>query len=562
MFDYNDIRFNIGFAVDTIRKTNTYTLMKSSLETFYIDFDDDEFLLVLAEMYKLVNRNALIGWINKDNTTSTKVVSMSEVYKSNDLTKYMKRIEDLGFFVYHYDKPNSTITVATSIDNIDNPKLDIIFPDLKVERVALTPYNYREMLDKYYTDPSKRANLDRMRRPRLVMLRLIAECYIRRGTDIRFYAYKTSDSQKNLYGCKIRVGNSLYPMNLFDIDEKLNEEMVEDLLKYYSMIDPSQLSSASGDGVTFSVTDPFGIGDLTLRPQFNKSVAGYSGNVRIVGVKSLTESVESLGFDEEVNEVVHSMTRVENGLCLVTGPQRSGKSTTLMSIFNQIVKKPISVAEFSSPVESPLLLDAYEYNSEKQLLGLTASAKKLDLDVALLNEIARASTASGVYDLLNSSVGVFSTFHINRIWHLPYKLEEYFGDKIINVITYLRYVLNQKALILQCPHCLETEIVEGSKELYSEVKDICKELGITSYKKAVGCDFCNNTGVRVGIQPFVEYIKFDDKLRSDLAKCTRVYDMEMVIKEHVKVNNCSLEFFMKRALMNGSIHPNQLLALL
>lgn len=562
MFDYDDVRFNISFALDCVKRSNAYTLMEKKLETVYPDFDDDEFLLVLAEMYKLVNRNALIGWINKDNTTSTKVVSMTEVYKSNDLNKYMKRIEELGFFVYHYDKPNSTITLATSIDNIDNPKLDIIFPDLKVERVALTPYNYREMLDKYYTDPKKRANLDKIRQPRLVMIRLIAECYIRRGTDIRFYAYKTSDSQKNLYGCKIRVGNSLHPMTLFDIDEKLNEEMIKDLLKYNSLLDPSQLESGSGHGARFSIFDPFGIGDLTIRLQFNKSVAGYSGDVRIVGVKSLTDTVESLGFDEEVNEVIYSMTRVENGLCLVTGPQRSGKSTTLISVFNEIVKKPISVAEFSSPVESPLLLDAFEYNSEHQLLGYTSSAKKLDLDVALLNEIAEASAAKGVYDLLNSSVGVFSTFHINRIWHLPYKLEEYFGDKMINVITYLRYVLNQKALILQCPHCLETEIVEGSKELYSEVKDICKELGITSYKKAVGCDFCNNTGVRVGIQPFVEYIKFDDKLRSDLARCTRVYDMEMVIKEHVKANNCSLEFFMKRALMNGSIHPNQLLALL
>lgn len=562
MFDYEDSRFNIKFAIDTIRKTNAYTLMKKSLETVYIDFEDDECLLILAEMYKLVSRNALIDWINKDNTTTTKVVSMREVYDSPDLNKYKKRIDELGFFVYHYDKPNSSITLATSITNIDNPKLDIVFPDLRVERVALTPYNYLEMLDKYYTEPSKRGNLDKLIKPRLVMLRLIAECYMRRATDIRFHAYKTSDSEKNLYGCEIRIGNKLFPLTLYEIDKDLNEDMIKDFLKNESMMDPSQLDSSEGHGARFSVPDPFGIGDLTIRLQFNKSIAGYSGNVRIVGVKSLTDTVESLGFDEEVNEVVYSMTRVENGLCLVTGPQRSGKSTTLMSVFNQIVKKPISVAEFSSPVESPLLLDAYEYNNEAQLLGLTASAKKLDLDVALLNEIAEASAASGVYDLLNSSVGVFSTFHINRIWHLPYKLEEYFGDKMMNVITYLRYVLNQKALVLQCPHCLETQIVEGSKELYPEVKDVCKELGITSYKRSMGCEFCNETGVRVGIQPFVEFIKFDDKLRSELAKCSRVYDMEVVIRNHVKANNCSLEFFMKRALMNGTIHPNQLLALL
>lgn len=551
MFGADIELFNLDLAMEKIKKDRVFKLMEKTLDNAYSEFSDEEFVLIFCEMYKIINRSLLITYLNTEKEGDFKVVSMEEEYMHKDLAQYMKKVKDLGFFVYHYDKPNSTVTLATTMGNITNNKLDIVFPDLKVERVALTPYNFLEL-----SDPKMLKNLVR---PYIIALRLVAECYLRRGTDIRFFSYKGANSE-TMHGTRIRVGNELFPLNLFDIDQELNQKMIEGLITEKTLFPPAQISSAAG--VQVSIMDPFRIGDLTLRLEFNKSIAGYSGNIRIVGVKSLTDSVESLGFDEEVNKVIHSMTRVENGLCLVTGPQRSGKSTTLLSVFNEIIKKPISVAEFSNPVESPLLLDAFEYNNERELLQLTAAAKKLDLDVALLNEIPKASVAEGVYDLVNSSIGVFSTFHIDRIWHLPYKLEEYFGDKLINVITYLRYVLNQKAITLQCPHCLESLVLKDSKEIYPEVMELCEEFGIEYYMKAVGCPSCEDTGIRKGIQPFAEYIKFDHKLKSDLAKCSRTYEMEEVLREHVKANNCGLEYFMKKALLNGSIHPNELLALM
>lgn len=543
--------FNIEYAVSMLKGNRVFKLMENILDNAYIDFSDDNYILMLSEMYKISNRSLIVSHLNKDNNSDVRVVSMTEEYEHVDLQKYKRKLKELGFLVYHYDKPNSTITLASSMSLVNEPKLDIIFPDLKVERVALTPYNYMEFVAK--------KELGELLQPYIIVFRLVAECYIRKGTDLRFYAHRDTSSNDR-FGTRLRIGNQLYPLNLFKIDSELNKRMIEDITSNKTIFGADQLTSANG--LRASIVDPFKIGDLTLRLQFNKSIAGYSGNIRIVGVKSLTDSIESLGFYEEVNDVIRAMTRVENGLCLVTGPQRSGKSTTLISVFNEIVKKPISVAEFSNPSESPLLLDSFEYTNEKDLLSLTSSAKKLDLDVALIGEISEASTALGAYDLVNSSVGVFSTFHITRIWHLPYKLEEYFGDKLINVITYLKYVLNQKSLILQCPHCLETRVLKDSKEIYPEVLGICEEFGIEYYSKSIGCDVCDKTGIQKGVQPFVEYIVFNDELKSQLSKCSRTYEMEEVLRKHVSDNNCGLEYFMKKALLDGSIHPNQLLTLL
>ena len=153
--------------------------------------------------------------------------------------------------------------------------------------------------------------------------------------------------------------------------------------------------------------------------------------------------------------------------------------------------------------------------------------------------------------------------HINRIWHLCYKLEEYFNGKLINIISYLRYVINQKSFIKQCTHCIETKTFDYNKsDLYPEVKDLCKELGITSYSEAKGCNVCEGKGVQAGIQPFVEYLVFNDKLKSELAKCPTLYDMELLIRDKVKEDKSSLEYFVVNAINEGTIHPNELINLL
>lgn len=72
---------------------------------------------------------------------------------------------------------------------------------------------------------------------------------------------------------------------------------------------------------------------------------------------------------------------------------------------------------------------------ESTLLNAVRLAKKQDVNVAYINELPNKEVAFSVRDLVNSSVYVLTTMHMDRLWHLPYKLKEYYGDQFKDVIS-------------------------------------------------------------------------------------------------------------------------------
>ena len=225
--------------------------------------------------------------------------------------------------------------------------------------------------------------------------------------------------------------------------------------------------------------------------------------------------------------------------------------------------RPINIIDISSPTETILPVNQINYeNNVEHLKSVISACKKHDLNVAHINELPNKEVADSVYDLVNSSVAVLTTFHINRIWHLCYKIKEYFQENTFNIFTHLNFVFNQKIFIKQCPHCQETYMVSPNANLLPEVLELCQRFGIASYMESKGCAMCGNTGVQRRMQPYVEFIVVDDDLRRQLFKSANLYEMEMAIFNKVKEQKTSLEDFVVEDVRRGILHPNQLVSLL
>ena len=361
------IIFNLVVAQEDIESREIYKLMQHRLYEVYPEFDDIYSFLEICELYKIVSPSSLMNSLNKD-SDEYRVVLMDREYRSPKFDSVIVKLHDMGFYVYHYDEVGRTVTLATYMDNIDCPNVDLMFGDLKVEKVALTPLNYRKI-----SDPSSIKSLEHST---IYFFRIVAEGVLRKATDVRFSAFELQ-GKKRVYPLKFRIGNELVDINLFRVNEQLNKSMMEKILEEKSIFAGDQANTSKG--VSFSISDPFSIGDLTLRVQINRTIAGYMCDTRIIKLRSIIDSSNSLGFPDKVNEVIDAMTRVQSGLCLVTGPMRSGKTTTLLAVFNEICKKPLGIAEISDPVESPLPLDAFRYTDVDGLIDITKSIKKLDL---------------------------------------------------------------------------------------------------------------------------------------------------------------------------------------
>ncbi len=542
-------RFDLQNAISNIQQDYTFILMQQILESVYVNLYDYNELMFIAELYNLISNEDLM------NSLDPKKNLMAYLKKENIHERFISIadvVHEQGFFFANYDELNNKVYLVTSMENIGNHTIELYFSDCKVDIRAVTPLNYK-LLKEGYT-PSHYYN------PSVIFFRIIADAIEQKATDVHFLAFKL-DELKNSYPVEYRVGNSLVPRNLFPIDAKLNGSMIKEVITTRTSFQVTDIDVLAGVGA--SIHNPFYCFGNDLRVNVTKTVSGYTYTIRIMGAGDLVTNIENLGFKPKVNAVLDRVTRSSNGLTLVTGPQRSGKNTTLFAILNKMIDRPIKIVDYSSPVETLLPIVQVDYKGDPVYLdSLVKSCKKHDVDIALINELPNKDIADSVYDLVNSSVGVMTTFHINRIWHLCYKLKEYFGDNIYNLFTNINYVFNQKIFIKQCPHCQETYQLDKHSNLFPEVLELAEKYNVTSYKESRGCEQCNHTGVMKGIQPYVEYIIFDEDFRTKLFNCSSLYEMELLIKDKVRKENTCLEYFVLEDISSGILHPNQLTTLL
>lgn len=542
-------RFDLQNAIDGIQGDYTFMLMQQILESVYVNLYDYNELMFVAELYNLVSNENLMDSL--DPKKNLMAYLKKEIIHDRFIS-IADAVHEQGFFFAKYDEINNKVFLVTSMENIANHTIELYFSDCKVDIRAVTPLNYKLLKEGH--EPSHYYN------PSVIFFRIIADAIEQKATDVHFLAYKLDES-KTSFPVEYRTGNSLVPRSLFPIDARLNSEMIKEVITTRTSFQVTDIDVLAGVGA--SIHNPFYCFGNDLRVNVTKTVSGYTYTIRIMGAGDLVTDIENLGFKPKVNSVLDRVTRSSNGLTLVTGPQRSGKNTTLFAILNKMIARPIKIVDYSSPVETLLPIIQVDYKGNPDYLdSLVKSCKKHDVDVALINELPNKDIADSVYDLVNSSVGVMTTFHINRIWHLCYKLKEYFGDNIYNLFTNINYVFNQKIFIKQCPHCQETYQLDKHSGLYPEVLELAEKYNVTSYKESKGCEKCKHTGVVSGIQPYVEYLIFDEDFRTKLFNCSTLYEMELLIKDKVRKENTCLEHFVLEDINAGILHPNQLTTLL
>lgn len=544
------IEFNMVDTVDFINSKPVFKLLKQRLESIYMDLYDDYTLMRVCELYKIVTNDDLLDSLDPGKKL---MCYLQKEFIHPKFSSIADNVHNLGFYFAKYDENKNEVHIVTSMNNINNHQIELYFSDTKVRIYAVTPLNYELLSIK--KDPNE------LLEPSLVFFRIVADAVQVKATDVHFMCYRVS-ALNNSYPIKYRIGNDLVTRNLFYLDSHLNSEIIKDVMRRETTFNVTDIDSQGG--VNAAIYNPFYETGNDLRLNVTKTICGYKYTVRIMGAGELVTSISNLGFKPKVNLTLERVVRSSNGLTLVTGPQRSGKNTTLFAILNQMVERPLNIVDYSSPVETiiPGVIQVNYNGSSEYLDSLVKSCKKHDVDIALINELPNKDIANSVYDLVNSSVGVMTTFHINRIWHLCYKLQEYFGDNIYNLFTNLNYVFNQKIFIKQCPHCQDTYNLDRHSNLYPEVIELASRFNISSYKQSRGCKLCNHTGVQQGIQPYVEYIVFDEELRSGLFNCSTLHEMELLIKNKVMKENTSLEYFVIADVLQGTLHPNQLVTLL
>src|SRR5207302_9709268 len=199
-----------------------------------------------------------------------------------------------------------------------------------------------------------------------------------------------------------------------------------------------------------------------------------------------------LGFDEHMLSRMEHYTSLPHGIFLVTGPTRSGKSTTLYSALKRINESDKKIITIEDPVEYQM--DGINQIHVNPQIGLTFASGlrhivRQDPDVIMVGEIRDRETADIAIRSSLTGHFVYSTLHTNDAPSAITRLTD-MGVENYLITSSLVAVLAQRLVRVICTRCRESAGYRLSPEGET----------VETFKGA-GCENCYGTGFRgrVGI---------------------------------------------------------------
>ncbi len=252
--------------------------------------------------------------------------------------------------------------------------------------------------------------------------------------------------------------------------------------------------------------------DIDVRASILPSNHGETMVMRLLDRSASLMSLRDLGFGPEEYEWFQRIIKRPTGVCLVTGPTGSGKTTTLYAALQELNRPDIKIITAEDPVEYHITgINQVQVNNK---VGLTfARILKAMLrcapNIILVGEIRDLETAEIAIQAALTGHLVFSTLHTNDAPSALTRLVD-LGVKPFLVSAAVQAIVAQRLVRRLCPECRE-EYEPGEAEVRSLGLDPSVASG-RSFYRARGCRVCEGNGYR-GRVALYEHLEMDNTLR-------------------------------------------------
>jgi type IV pilus assembly protein PilB len=256
---------------------------------------------------------------------------------------------------------------------------------------------------------------------------------------------------------------------------------------------------------------------IDLRVSVLPTMFGESVVMRVLDRSNVSLDLDKIGMREEDLNAFRQLIRKPNGICIVTGPTGSGKTTTLYSALRELNDISSKLITAEDPVEydiDGIIQCQIKPEIELTFARILRSMLRQDPDIVLIGEIRDKETAEIAVQASLTGHLVFSTLHTNDAPSAIARLLD-LGLEPFLVTATIEGVLAQRLVRRICNNCKSeyTPTEEQLMELELRPEDVAGK--VFYYGK--GCEACNNTGYR-GRLGIYEIMFFDDDIRDMIIK--------------------------------------------
>jgi type IV pilus assembly protein PilB len=249
---------------------------------------------------------------------------------------------------------------------------------------------------------------------------------------------------------------------------------------------------------------------IDLRVSVMPGTWGEKVVVRVIDVRRILNSLESLGFNYENLRKFRKIINAPHGIVLATGPTGSGKNTTLYAALAELNSEQVNICTVEDPVECNISgLNQFEVHDTAGFTFANAlrSLLRQDPDVVMVGEIRDHETATIAVQAALTGHLVLSTLHTNDAPGAITRLID-LGVAPYLVSASLIGVLAQRLVRKICPNCKE------EYEPSAAIRKMAEQWNGSPLKfyRGIGCKKCRNTGY-VGRIAIHELFSPDDQIQ-------------------------------------------------
>lgn len=358
--------------------------------------------------------------------------------------------------------------------------------------------------------------------------RMLAEAFIKKASDIHVEPY-----EKN-FRIRIRIDGSLVEAAS---PPKSMMAPILSRIKIMSQMDISEKRKPQDGRIKLLI----GSKPIDYRVSSLPTLYGEKIVLRLLDQGNLQLDMTKLGFEQKQIEIFQEGIMRPYGMCLVTGPTGSGKTTTLYSALGELNKPDTNISTAEDPVE--FNMEGVNQVNVRRDIGLTfATALKAflrqDPDIIMVGEIRDAEVGEIAIEAALTGHLVLSTLHTNDAPSTVTRLIN-MGIEPFLVVAALNVVVAQRLCRKICLNCRE------EKQVSVDELVACGFAPASAEKIKVyhgrGCEACNRTGYK-GRVAIYEVLPMTGKVREIILKHGSTDDIKrQAIKDGMKtLRMCAL----------------------
>ena len=257
-------------------------------------------------------------------------------------------------------------------------------------------------------------------------------------------------------------------------------------------------------------------GEVDLRVSSLPSLYGETMVIRLLRKGSERLGIADVGFTDEQLNIVMPIVERPQGLVLITGPTGSGKTSTLYAFLGHLANEERNIITIEDPIEYELegvnqsqINDRIDFTFAKAL----RTVLRQDPDVVMVGEIRDPETAELALQASLTGHLVFSTLHTNDAPSAIVRLRD-LGIPPYMIASSMSLVMAQRLARQLCSSC--SIPMPPSEALMSQLRLSPRDVRSDTYRGAVGCPSCNDTGYR-GRKGVFEVLPIDGTVREHIS---------------------------------------------